>query len=292
MTAHPRPFRAVSVSRHNILESSDETSSTHDSIPRSRPDSPSRGILRPTGIERVTDNRRASVYTNGNFGGPRVHFDTEKRNGTPVERGRARHIDEQVKSGDVYERFREYSRHRVIDRSSPAPPAQDFERLRVRRHSLSPGRDAAEEMRIDRARRLSPSPPPARHFEEEIRIRHTSQLPYVRRDFRSPPSPEQPPYPEYKHVARPRHVERTRSLTPPPARRRLKVEAEDVTDSDSAHSGEVTEVRSWRGLDENGRPATFVEERRQVRMIEQGSERGGEFRPLMDRVAARSWREV
>lgn len=81
---------------------------------------------------------------------------------------------------------------------------------------------------------------------------------------------------------------------------KAKTEAEEVTDSDSAHSGEVVEVRSWRGLDENGRPATFVEERRRVGMgmIEQGSERGGEFRPMMDRLAegnfatAESWRDV
>jgi hypothetical protein len=67
-----------------------------------------------------------------------------------------------------------------------------------------------------------------------------------------------------------------------------------MTDSDSAHSGEITEVRSWRGIDENGQPATFVEERKTVRMLEQGSETGGqaEFRRLREGLAARSWRDV
>jgi hypothetical protein len=92
-------------------------------------------------------------------------------------------------------------------------------------------------------------------------------------------------------------------MTPPPSRRRGE---EDHTDSDSAHSGEITEVRSWKGIDENGKPATFVEERRTVRprMIEQGSERGGlgpEYGSLRgsderasgrDRLVMRSWRDV
>jgi hypothetical protein len=80
-------------------------------------------------------------------------------------------------------------------------------------------------------------------------------------------------------------------MTPPPV---PKPAEEDMTDSDSEHSGEITEVRSWRGIDENGQPATFVEERKTVRMLEQGSERGGqsEFRSLSDRVPARSWRDV
>jgi hypothetical protein len=67
-----------------------------------------------------------------------------------------------------------------------------------------------------------------------------------------------------------------------------------MTDSDSAHSGEITEMRRWRGIDENGQPATFVEERRTVRMLEQGSERGNgaEFRPLKEGLATRSWRDV
>jgi hypothetical protein len=68
-----------------------------------------------------------------------------------------------------------------------------------------------------------------------------------------------------------------------------------MTDSDSAHSGEVTEVRKWRGVDEDGKPCTFVEER-SVKMLEQGSERGrNDCARLGDgvrRVERRSWRDV
>jgi len=98
-------------------------------------------------------------------------------------------------------------------------------------------------------------------------------------------------------------MERARSLTPPlPPSLRLK-EEEDHTDSDSAHSAEITEVRSWRGIDEHGKSATFVEERKTVRLIDRGSDRGGLAREYRDmgrgqrmsrgeRMAARSWRDV
>ncbi|KAF2850665.1 hypothetical protein T440DRAFT_449847 [Plenodomus tracheiphilus IPT5] len=299
LTAHPRPFRAVSATRHTILRASDETSSDNDLLPRNRAESPSRGILKPASLERVMDGQRANLHearhsTNVDLGGPHVHFNPDKRAEDPVDRGRTKHTDERGKSGEVYEHFREYSSHRLVETSPPALPVEAFERLRVRRQPPSPGMDMKEDIRIDRARRISPSPQPARHFEE-TRVRHTSPLREQNRTNHgppSPPTPERPPFPEYRHISRTRHVERSRSSTPPALRHTLKAEAEDVTDSDSAHSGELTEVRSWKGLDENGRPATFVEERRQVRMIEQGSERGGEFRPLTDRFAARSWNEV
>jgi len=66
---------------------------------------------------------------------------------------------------------------------------------------------------------------------------------------------------------------------------------DDLTDSEE-EGGRLIEVRSWKGIDENGQPATFIEERRKTRMIEQGSVNGSEFRPLTERLAARSWREV
>jgi hypothetical protein len=87
------------------------------------------------------------------------------------------------------------------------------------------------------------------------------------------------------------------SVSPPP---RPRKEEEDHTDSDSVHTGEITEVRSWRGIDENGKPVTFVEERRTVRprLLEQGSERGGlrgEYRSSggeRKKLASRTWRDV
>jgi hypothetical protein len=65
-----------------------------------------------------------------------------------------------------------------------------------------------------------------------------------------------------------------------------------MTDSEDDERGRLFETRSWKGIDENSQPATFVEERRRARTIESGSAGGSEFRPLTERLAARSWREV
>ena len=86
-------------------------------------------------------------------------------------------------------------------------------------------------------------------------------------------------------------IERARSLTPPPSRKQVSSE-DDMTDSEGDDRGQMIEVRSWKGIDKNGQLATFVEERRKVRMIESESAGGSEFRPLSERLAARSWREV
>jgi hypothetical protein len=82
-------------------------------------------------------------------------------------------------------------------------------------------------------------------------------------------------------------------VTPQSSRRPAE---DDTTDSESGRSGEVVETRSWRGIDENGKPAVFVEERRRVRMLEGGGERGKreEFRTVneRERVPVRTWRDV
>lgn len=297
MTAHPRPYRAVSPNYHKISRASDETSSNNDSVHHSRMGSPSRGILKPADIDRVTtDRRQASMResqqsTHVEIGGPRVHFHSESRSGDDSDRGRTRQADGRIENGDDYQNYRAYARHRVTERSPPAPPLEGLERLRMRGPSPSPRSSIDEEIRVSRARRISPSPPPCRQFEP-VRPRQSLPLPRYERASRgppSPPSPEKLPYLGSRHVSRTHHVESTRSLTPPPPpSRRLKVkeEAEDVTDSDSGHSGEVVEVRRWKGLDDNGRPATFVEERTRVGMMKQGaSTRADEFRPMMDRLA-------
>jgi hypothetical protein len=311
LMSHPRPYRPVIPEQRGFLRASDETSSNADSMSRRRLESPSRSILKPIGTEHETSHRRKDTMRESQqsmhveVGGPRVHFGGGRRQEEPAlePRGRTRYTDERLASGDKYEHYREYSRHRVVDDPPPEPPSQDFERIRIRHSSPSPRRGYEEEIRIDRQRRLSPSPPPSRRVEE-IRVRQTSPLP-VRRIPRpppSPPSPERPPQPLFRHVSRTRALERTRSVTPPPTRRRQE---EDHTDSESAHSGEITEVRSWKGIDENGQPATFVEERRTVRMIDQGSDRGGlarEYRDMARGVrldpretvtsSRRSWRDV
>jgi len=309
LMSHPRPYRPIGPEQRSFLKASDETSSNAESVPRRRLDSPSRSILKPLGTEHETSHRRRDTMRESQqsmhveVGGPRVHFGGGRRQEEPVlePRGRSRYADERLTSGDKYEHYREYSRHRVVDDPPPEPLIQDFERIRIRHSSPSPRREYEEEIRIDRQRRISPSPPPSRRFEEVL-VRNISPLP-ARRTPRlppSPPSPERPPRPLFRHISRTRALERTRSVTPSPSRRRQE---EDHTDSESAHSAEINDVRSWKGIDENGQPATFVEERRTVRMIDQGSDRGGlarEYRemgrgPRLDtreRVTSRNWRDA
>jgi hypothetical protein len=300
MMSHPRPYRPVLPDQRNFRRTSEDTASSNDYMSRVRQESLGRSILKPPGGERETSRRQTSMRESQQsiaveVGGPQVHFGTEGRNDRSAlsNKNRPRQSDHARRSGDDYEVYHKYSRHRYVDDPPPPPPVEEMERLRVRRSSLSPQRSYEEEIRIDHARRISPSPP--RRYEE-VRVRHVSPLPLRERERtpRPPPAPLSPEclsYSGYRYVSRTRAPSRTRSLTPPPAQRPAE---EDVTDSDSAHSGDITEVRSWRGIDENGQPATFVEERKTVRMLEQGSERGGqaELRPLSDRVTARSWKDV
>jgi hypothetical protein len=300
ITAHPRPYRPVAPDLHTLRKTSNDRTDHFESISHKRLDSPSRGILKPAVSDRETSHgQRASLRdsqqsTHVEVGGPRVHFGQDRRVSAPIPATRSRRSygDERPLRTESYEHHRDQSRRQYIEEAPSAPPMEDFERLRVRRVSVSPRRNYEEEVRIDRARRISPSPPPSARYDER-RVRYTSPRPPASRMPRpppSPPSPERPLYSGYRHVSRARAVERIRSLTPPPSRRTVK--DEDHTDSDSAASGEVTEIRSWRGLDENGKPATFVEERKTVRMIEQSNEGGGDFGPVSDRVASRSWRDV
>ena len=319
MMAHPSPYRPVVPDRRNFARVSEETSSSTDYMARGRQDSRNRGILKPAGGERETSRRRMTMResqqsTTVEIGGPRVHFGERREERTvPPSRGRPRYAEVERRSGDDHEHYRDYARHRFVDDPPPAPPVEemervrirrasvdDMERVRIRRASVSPRQSFEEEIRIDRARRLSPSPQPSpplqapRHYEE-VRVRHLSPHTPRERTPRPPPSPPSPERPLYRHIPRQQVPPRLRSLTPP---RPPKPASDDMTDSDSAHSGEVTEVRSWRGIDENGQPATFVEERRTVKTIEQGSERGelGECRNLGDRarerVGGRQYRDV
>lgn len=303
--AHPSAYRPVLPDHRYPFRESDETSSNNESAPRRRVESPNPSILKPRGMSRETEYRRRSgmrdsqqsVYVE--VGGPRVQFASDRRSDrpAPVSRGEPKPTSEQRSNSKKYEHYHDYSRHLYVDEPPNAPPTEDFDRLRIRRSSLSPRRSREEEIRIDRARRISPSPPPRRY--EEVRVRHISPPPArgrIRRPPPSLPSPETRPYSGYRHISRTRSMERIRrSLTPPPSRPKAKEQdLDDVTDSDSAASGDVVEVRTWKGIDENGQPATFVEERRTVRMIDRGSDRGGggEFGPLRERVASRSWRDI
>ncbi|KAF1837481.1 hypothetical protein BDW02DRAFT_645320 [Decorospora gaudefroyi] len=322
LMSHPRPFRSVVADHRTVVRLSDETSSNTDSMSRRRVESPHRRILKPADTDHETDFRRRTSMresqqsTRVEVGGPRVHFSggpREEPAAATGPRGGLGYAYDRASNSDNYAHYRDYSRHRYAPDPPSEPPAQDFERIRIRHSSPSPQRQYEDEISIDRQRRLSPSPP---HYEEEeqVRIRHsnTSPLPIRRRTPRPPPSPpslEQPaPRPLFRHVSRPSvpHRRASRSSTPPPPPSRRRTQDVDHTDSsESVHSGDITEVRSWRGIDENGRPATFVEERRTVGMIDQGSERGGgalarEYwkrgrgagERERERVGGRGWRDV
>jgi hypothetical protein len=280
--SRPRPYRTV-VPDHRELSQSDETSI--NDVP-SGPTS--RGILKPadmtyeTSYKRRTNMRDSQQNTTVEVGGPRVQFASEQREGTHYR-------DEPA--DEKYELYRRYENHRCVDEPA-SPPIDRMERLHIQRSSPSPQR-RYEEIRIDRARRISPSP--QRRYEE-VRVRHVSVSPAPARERTlrrppSPPSPRRSAYPGFRHVSKTQALERTRSVTPPRSRKQID-SADDVTDSEDEERGRRVEVRTWRGIDENGQPATFVEERSKVRMIEQGSVGGSDFRPLTDRLATRSWREV
>lgn len=295
LMSHPRPYRSVLPDHRNFARTFDETSS-NEYMSRGRSDSPRRSILKTPGDDHETSSRRISVResqqsTPVDVGGPRVHFTSEHRREReqPELRGGASHREEIRRSSEEHEHYLDYSRHRYVD-EPPAPPVEEMERVRIRRSPPSPQQSYEEEIRIDRARRISPTPP--RRYDE-TRVRHVSPLPPHERErpVRTPPSSERPAYFGYRHIERSRAMSRTRTVSPP---RIQKCASEDMTDSESAHSGEVTGFRKWRGIDKNGQPATFVEERRAARVLEQGSERGSaaEFSPLNERLVSRSWRDV
>ena len=279
--SHPRSYRTV-IPDHRVFSQSDETS-TNDADS----ETVGRGILKPadmtyeTSYRRRTNLRDSQQSTNVEIGGSRVQFAPEGQE----EPQRDKHDYQE------YEQLR-YESRRYVD-SPASPPIDLMERLHIRRSPPSPQHDY-KELSIDRARRISPSPPERR--EEVVRIRHVSVSPPAphERTLRPPtlpPSNQQSIHAGYRHVSRTKFIERARSLTPPPSRKQVSSE-DDVTDSEDDDRGRLIEMRSWKGIDENGQPATFVEERRKLRTIESGSAGGLEFRPLTERLAARSWREV
>jgi hypothetical protein len=279
--SHPRPYRTV-IPDHRMF-STVEDASTNDG----GSDTVSRGILKPsdmtyeTSYRRRTSLRDSQQSTNVEVGGPRVQFAAERREDL--------HADN--RPGDTNsEAYHRYEARSYVDQPA-SPPTDRMERLHIRHVSPSP-QQHYDEIRIDRARRISPSP--LRRYEK-IRVRHVSVSPPPPREREaqppSPPPSERIRYSGYRHVSRAKAVQRDSSITPPPSRKHISSE-DDVTDSEDDDNGREIDVRSWKGIDENGQPATFVEERRKIKMIDQGSVSGLEFRPLTERLAARSWREV
>jgi hypothetical protein len=324
LMSHPLPFRAVAPERKRAsFRASDETSSNAESMPHQCPESPTCSILKPgsTDHDDTTYRRRASLRESEQsmhveVGGPRVHFSGERRDQVPdpEPRGRSRYADGDLSSQKKSEHHNDYPRQRVMRETLPAPrQSQDFGKVRTRYCSPPRDRDYEEEIRMNKQRRISPSLSPTRLVSEfeEIRICHISPL-SARRSFRrsslSPNRPQAsppPPLPLYRHVSRSKNLDRRPLVASPPPTTtssppfHFRVE-DDHTDSSSADSGDVTVVRrTWKGVDEDGRPATFVEERREVKMITEGSERGSVVRNYGDLgrgerlgVTGRVWRDV
>lgn len=281
--SHHASYRNVVPERRVFVQSDDTSTNDASSEPVHR------RILRPEDMAYETLYRRRTSPQDSQQSarvkadGPHVQFASEEsRDSSPTRR----HIPR------TSERYARSEGHYYVERPA-SPPVDRMERLHIRRSSPSPQR-VYEDRRTDRARHISPSPP--RRYEE-IHVRYVSVSPPPPRERMPRPSPspllrEQSVRAAYRHVSRDRLIERTRSLTPPP--RQKHVSLDDVTDSEDGDGGRLVEVRSWKGIDENGRPATFVEEReaRKPRMIDQASIGGSEFRPLTGQLKSKSWRDV
>lgn len=277
MQSHQRPYRTV-IPEHRGDTVAEETA-TNDS----GSETVSRGILKPsdmtyeTSYKRRTSLRDSQQSTNVEIGGPRVQFASERRK---YERTEDR--PDERKSGA----YLGYEARSYVDQPA-SPPIDRMERLHIRHTSPSPQQDY-DEVRIESARHIPPSPP--RRYER-VPVRHVSVSPPPPRERKSqPPSPppsERTRYLGYRHVSRTEARERVYSVTPPPSRKQISSE-DDVTDSEGDDGDRLIEVRSWKGIDENGQPTTFIEERRKVKMIDQDSVGSSEFRPLSEKLAARS----
>ena len=299
MASHPRPFRTIIPDRRTSLRESDETSSNTEST-RTRPGSPSRNTSKPMGMDRETSYRQHSYLrdsersTRVEVGSPRVQFASEREERPAQEsRIRATYADDEPSGG----RLDNHIRYRYVERPS-SPPMEDMQRLNIREPSPPSSSRTYSDANTRYRRRASPE------SYSNIRIRHVSMSPPRGRVLhRSPsPSPNRQVRPSYRHVSHTEAMERTRSVTPHrQALRGDRGRARDydeyeLTDSGSEADGDGsnTGTRSWRGIDERGRPAVFVEERRPTRLLEGGSDRG-EFKALSgrwQRVADRNWRDV
>ncbi|KAH7372342.1 hypothetical protein BKA66DRAFT_611063 [Pyrenochaeta sp. MPI-SDFR-AT-0127] len=311
ITAHPRPYRPVLPGQRSVIREPDELPDDNGTIRLPR-DSPSRGILKSERIDRETRYRRSMSMRDSHestcveVGGPRVQFAPNRRDDRPSLYPNSRKVysDEHRANGENCEHYHENPGHRCND--GPTLPqealSEDMERLRIRRSSLPPRRIYEEDIQIDQISHDSPPPQPRplspRKYDEELHIRHNSPLP--RRGDRPllqpPPPSSERTCSGYRHCSRSRTIEHNQPLTTTYNHRREKdLDPDDVTDSDSVSSGKIIEVRTWRGIDENGQPSTFVEEVRAVKMIEHERERGSserEFTPMTERLSSRSWRDV
>ncbi|KAJ4992113.1 hypothetical protein SVAN01_02434 [Stagonosporopsis vannaccii] len=280
MQSHPQSYRTVAPD--NRVHSHSNEALTHDAASGPVSVIKATDMTYEPSFRRRNSLRNSQQSTDVEVGGPRVQFAAERREDS---------VSNDRPERDKHKKHIRYERRSYVD-APASPPLDRIERLHIRRSSPSPRR-AYEEIRVDRARRISPSP---LRCYEEVRFRQASVSPRRPQEpsLRPPPSPpprERTVHRGYRHISRTMFVDHTRSLTPPPNRKRASVD-EDETDSEDDGQGRLIEVRSWNGLGENGQPANFVERRRNDRMIDKGSVGGSDFRPLTERLSSRSWREV
>jgi hypothetical protein len=240
LAAHPAAYRTVEVDRRTFLRESDGSVSTDSR----QPSPPPRGILRNPEIEYRTLHRRRMETSNDSLlpepGGSRVQFAGERRQ---MGRREMDYTREHIRRHQAQRSFVE-----DVPPSPPSPPLErSFGRLRVRPASPPSSRGYEDEIRV---RHVSP------HRYEEVRVRRRSPVPHGLTEKSREHTPHTTPYTRYHSL------EQIRSESPPPDPRHE--DWEDVTESESEHEneGDLVSVRRYRDLDENGRPATFVEERR------------------------------
>jgi len=241
LAAHPSAYRMVEVDRRTLLRESEGSVSTDSR----QPSPPPRGILRHPDLDYRTSRRRRMEASHDSLlpepGGSRVQFAGEPRR---VERREVDYTREHVRRHQTQRGYVE-----DVPPSPPSPPRleRSFERLRVRPASPPSSRGYEDEVRV---RHVSP-----RRYEE-VRVRRSSPPPRGRTESRREPSPSAASYDRYHSIERPC------SVSPPTDPRHE--DWEDVTESDSDHEnkGDLVSVRRYRAVDDSGRPATFVEERR------------------------------
>lgn len=271
MASHPLPYRSVLPDQRAFIRESSEEFARPPSparIPR-QAQSPSRSILKPAGMQRETSYRRRSMHgsqesTKVEVGGPRVQFVQDPARAPPKplpeSSGNERYrvmsrrdkFDDPPSGSEDYDHYyrRAGAVTQYLDEPSPprratSPPIRAFEEFRVRHVSPPPRGSSAGRSNTPHPRSLSqervsigyrtsrpgPSPP-----EEQVYIRYRNHYPALPERESSPP------------VLQPKEKEKEKDW-------------EEVTASDSEDSAEVVNIRSWRGIDENRQPATFIEER-------------------------------
>ncbi len=207
VTAHPRSYRPVLSDHPSFHRGSDATSSDTGSMASRRPGPSSAGILKTEGGDHETSYRRRTNMHESQHsiavevGGPRVQFSGSKRDNSSVPESRSKILgsEERFPSTENYKQHQGYSRYRYVERpGSPEPPVKEFEELRFRHVSPLPRKRDEGSIRVERSRRLSPSPPPARSHEDKVSSHRSS---------RAPLSPERSIRSSYRHVSHSRSDE-------------------------------------------------------------------------------------